>query len=270
MGGIHLPGRIVHEHDLDSVVLNLRTKPFSDERTPVEVGISLAETIPTGINTANKNCSSCTAYEFALVARNVATAMPGYKGDVLGYAGFMENAGIARLDPRFLELSMLTTDPDHFKSGIAKILLLQSVKLANGRDMQLVGEPKKPGQGDSRYPLTTDQLRAMYLRAGAREFTPDEIKQYGEQVHMEVLVMDLTQKGYDPLTGEIGAPQYRPVTAEDHALFEGISYQERRDLMLNLMMQRFGSQPERIIGELDRTRTCNEQYIAKHVIADQV
>lgn len=201
-------------------------------------------------------------FSFVLLALSDA-----YPTELLGYAGFVTTGTLLDVDSSLLELRMLKVDPAYFRNGIATALLDQSKTAAREREKTLVLKPLRPGEimvkeaRDREYPLSTDQLRAYYLRHGFREFRPDEIDNRCRKVDDAYMTSTLWFEGINPQTGQLTEPHRYSMSRDEAANVAHIPFEEKLRLMSELLTRKYGH-----AQALDSNRRTHRDGIMKHLL----
>jgi GNAT superfamily N-acetyltransferase len=83
----------------------------------------------------------------------------------------------------FLYAQLLKVEPEFFRHGIATILIESVIEGALPFGKPILILPERPDvedmskeERDYRFPISTEDLRAFYLRHGFREFTEEEVE----------------------------------------------------------------------------------------------
>jgi GNAT superfamily N-acetyltransferase len=167
-------------------------------------------------------------FTFALFARS-----SRYRGAVLGYS-VMGPSPLLTLEPTFLELRVLKVDSTYFGSGVGKLLLGHSKELSQEKGQRLILQPYKPGNHVTEYPLTSEQLKAMYLRNGFRDFTPDEVDNLATRMDDAYLSARLWMEGINPVTARLTEDARDFPTLEEVASLSDIPFKDKLRLLTEI------------------------------------
>lgn len=202
-------------------------------------------------------------FPFALIA-----VSPNIPNELLGYAGFVATGNnLLDIDSALLELRMLKVDPGYFGNDIGTVLLDYAKKLAREREKTLILNPDRPGQGmaktyrDKEYPLTTEQLRAFYLRHGFREFTRPEVDDYAQRIDDRDLTAQLWFNGIDPQTCEFTARRRYSMSLEDAKQLGHIPFAEKLRLYANYLVSQYGHSQALVHNRAIQRRNIEEHLI---------
>lgn len=201
-------------------------------------------------------------FSFVLLALSEA-----YPKELLGWTGFVASSTLLDVDSSLLELRMLKVDPAYFRCGIATALLNQSKAAAREREKTLVLKPLRPCVmivpeiRDSEYPLSTDQLRAYYLRHGFREFRPNEVDGLCMKIDDAYMTSTLWHEGINPETRQLTEPHRYSMSREEAASLAHILFEEKLRLMSELLTREYGH-----AGALDSNRRMHRTMVMGYLI----
>ena len=193
-------------------------------------------------------------FPYGIVALNQADP-----SDMVGYATFYTYPGdnqLIDLEPSFMELRNLHVDPELRKRGVGSALLDYARDFARSRRRVLILKPERPGEmtgaefRDREYPMTTEQLREMYLRHGFRAFTEQEQEFYVRELVDRDFTCSLWFDGLD-----IDSHQFSDEISHERVM-HGMGKEERL-LLAHLTLE----EKDALIRQHSRTRYHSEQGI---------
>lgn len=222
----------------------------------------------------NGSSSTVNVTEAELAIRDFAFALlatsPDYDGELLGYSGFVTGgSSLLNVEPSFLELRMLKVDPTYFRSGVGRTLLDHSKALSGERDKTLILKPQRPGEMTreevrvQHYPLTTEQLKAMYMGNGFREFTPDEVDDLSARIDGAYLAQSLWFEGIEPQTAQMTGERRYSMTREQAASLGHIPFEDKLRLMTEVLTGKYGN-----ASALDFNRGLHRRSVEAHLVIE--
>ena len=202
-------------------------------------------------------------FAFALLATS-----PDHKGELLGYSGFVTGgSSLLDVEPSFLELRMLKVDPAYFRCGVGRTILDHSKALSGERDKTLILKPLRPGdmiREDVRvqqYPLTTEQLKAMYQRNGFREFNPEEVDDLSGRITEAYLTSHLWFEGIDPTTAQMTGKRRYSMSREEARSLDHIPFEDKLRLTTEVLTAEYGQ-----ASALDFNRRLHRNTVEEHLV----
>lgn len=172
-----------------------------------------------------------------------------------------------------IELRETKVDPDFFRMGLGKQLVLIAQTLAREMGKTLYLMPERPGEGlvakvrDKLFPMTVEQIRNFYLANGFRPLTTSERFEYSKEALERELQRELYFAGLNPETlalGDFGENRYcmdprspkamailtLPIRLKLELLLKHFEEEKTRYAPKDLVDQRIKSAVERISGML--------------------
>jgi GNAT superfamily N-acetyltransferase len=162
--------------------------------------------------------------------------------NIVGGVVFLEkDADMIIANPDHLVLMKLEVGKQYQRNGFGKFLLTQAKDYARGKSRSLVLVPGVPELSEAElaqkgYSMTTDELKAMYLRNGFREFSLDEMKVLSLNIASFYLNQAIIVNGYESPNGQVSSSKLS--LPENIAALDQIAMTEREKILSDVLRKK--------------------------------